>query len=163
RLFAAYYDVAERGNFEHGTSILHVTDTPLAVAQRLGVPEARLLEALERGRTILFEARERRIRPARDAKVLSAWNGMLLRALAEATELADAILAQFSDPENGGFFDTSTEHETLITRPKDVFDNATPSGNAVAADVLLRLAVLTANQDYQRAAQGVFELLREPM
>src|SRR5207302_6050191 len=72
-------------------------------------------------------------------------------------------LDRFADTENGGFFDTSTDHETLITRPKDVFDNATPSGTAVAADVLLRLAVLTAHTDYQRAAQSVFELLREPM
>jgi uncharacterized protein YyaL (SSP411 family) len=85
------------------------------------------------------------------------------RWLDAATELADAMLSRFADTENGGFYDTSSDHETLITRPKDVFDNATPSGNAVAADVLLRLAVLTGNADYQRAAQAVLELLREPM
>ena len=48
---------------------------------------------------------------------------------------------------------------TLITRPKDVFDNATPSGNSVAADVLLRLALLTGEERYRRAAEGVLRLL----
>jgi uncharacterized protein YyaL (SSP411 family) len=85
------------------------------------------------------------------------------RWLAAALSLADVILERFGDTENGGFFDTSSEHETLITRPKDIFDNATPSGNAVAADVLLRLALLTDNDQYRQAAQGVLELLREPM
>ena len=85
------------------------------------------------------------------------------RWLEAAVELADAMLERFADADQGGFFDTSSDHESLITRPKDLSDNATPSGNAVAADALLRLAVLTARHEYQRAAQGVFELLREPM
>ena len=61
------------------------------------------------------------------------------RWLSASVELAEVILAEFADRDNGGFFDTSTGHEQLITRPKDIFDNATPSGNSVAADVLLRL------------------------
>jgi uncharacterized protein YyaL (SSP411 family) len=73
------------------------------------------------------------------------------------------MLERFVDADGGGFFDTSSDHETLITRPKDVFDNATPSGNSVAADVLLRLALLTGREDYRTAAQGVLELLSEPM
>jgi uncharacterized protein YyaL (SSP411 family) len=85
------------------------------------------------------------------------------RWLSAAVSLADVILERFADTENGGFFDTSSDHETLITRPKDIYDNATPSGNAVAADVLLRLALLTDNDRYRQAAQGVLELLREPM
>ena len=51
---------------------------------------------------------------------------------------AKAILARFIDDENGGFFDTPTDHEKLITRPRDVFDNATPSGNSVTAPRLAR-------------------------
>ena len=50
----------------------------------------------------------------------------------------------------GGFFDTSEDHETLITRPKDVQDNATPSGNAMAATVLAQLAALTGDSRYRR-------------
>lgn len=57
-----------------------------------------------------------------------------------ARELADAMIVEFWDVENGGFFFTSNDHEKLIVRNKDFVDNATPSGNSVAADVLLRLA-----------------------
>jgi uncharacterized protein YyaL (SSP411 family) len=85
------------------------------------------------------------------------------RWLEAATELADIILERFADPENGGFYDTSSDHETLITRPKDIFDNATPSGNSVAADVLLRLALLTAREEYRTAAEGVLRLLQQAM
>jgi uncharacterized protein YyaL (SSP411 family) len=74
------------------------------------------------------------------------------RYLDAARQLADQILDRFADVENGGFFDTPTDHETLITRPKDLFDNATPSGNSVAADVLLRLALLFSEDRYAGAA-----------
>jgi hypothetical protein len=61
------------------------------------------------------------------------------RYLDAARTLADQILARFADEANGGFFDTPVDHEQLITRPKDLFDNATPGGNSVAAAVMLRL------------------------
>ena len=51
--------------------------------------------------------------------------------------LAQTTVEQFADEEGGGFFDTSADHETLLTRPKDLYDNATPAGNSVAVDVLL--------------------------
>jgi uncharacterized protein YyaL (SSP411 family) len=85
------------------------------------------------------------------------------RWLEAAVALIDRVLDRFADTDAGGFFDTSADHETLIARPKDVFDNATPSGNAVAADVLLRLSVLVGKPEYRRAAQTVLELVREPM
>jgi uncharacterized protein YyaL (SSP411 family) len=69
-----------------------------------------------------------------------------------ARSLADAILERFADPE-GGFFDTATDHERLVTRPKDVQDNATPSGGAVATLVLLRLAAFTGESRYREAAE----------
>jgi len=236
RLFCGFYDVREPGNFEGRASILRMQWTPMEVASRLGVTEVELLEVLERGRAMLFEARSKRIRPARDEKVLAAWNGLMLRALAEAgsvldrpdfltaaarnaefllremrtpdghlrrtwkpghsarlnayledyanvadgltalyeatfdgrwlaaaTELADVIVREFSDDDNGGFFDTSVDHEALIARPKDIFDNATPSGNSVAADVLLRLALLTDRSEYRAAAEEVLQLLRDAM
>jgi len=61
------------------------------------------------------------------------------RYLDAARTLADQILARFADEANGGFFDTPIDHEQLITRPKDLFDNATPGGNSVAAELFLRL------------------------
>jgi uncharacterized protein YyaL (SSP411 family) len=74
------------------------------------------------------------------------------RYLDAARQLADQIIERFTDEQNGGFFDTPIDHETLITRPKDLFDNATPSGNSVAADVLLRLALLFGEDRYAEAA-----------
>ncbi|MCI0584560.1 MAG: thioredoxin domain-containing protein [Chloroflexi bacterium] len=68
-----------------------------------------------------------------------------------ARELIDTILERFADPA-GGFFDTADDHERLITRPKDVQDNATPSGGAMATHVLLRLAALTGEGRYRTAA-----------
>jgi uncharacterized protein YyaL (SSP411 family) len=68
-----------------------------------------------------------------------------------ARALADAILERFGDPE-GGFFDTATDHERLVTRPKDIQDNATPSGGSVATLVLLRLAAFTGESRYREAA-----------
>ena len=69
-----------------------------------------------------------------------------------ARQLADQILARFIDPV-GGFFDTASDHEQLIARPKDIQDNATPSGNAVATLLLLRLAALTGDGRYRTEAE----------
>jgi uncharacterized protein YyaL (SSP411 family) len=67
--------------------------------------------------------------------------------------IADVLLAQFEDTERGGFFFTSHDHEPLIQRPKPAFDNATPSGNGVAAFALQRLAHLTGEMRYETAAR----------
>ncbi len=75
-----------------------------------------------------------------------------------ARALAESILARFSDPA-GGFFDTGDDHEVLITRPKDLQDNAVPSGNAMAATVLLRLAALTGEGRYRDAAESALRLV----
>jgi uncharacterized protein len=80
------------------------------------------------------------------------------RDLAWACELADVLLEQFEDRPGRGFFFTARDHEALIQRPKPGHDNATPSGNAVAAWGLGRLAALTGEQRYARAAQGTVEL-----
>jgi uncharacterized protein YyaL (SSP411 family) len=64
-----------------------------------------------------------------------------------AQELAETMIAHFQAPE-GGFFDTSDDHEALITRARDLQDNATPSGNAMAVTVLLKLAGFTNDLRY---------------
>jgi len=69
-----------------------------------------------------------------------------------ARALMDRVLVHFADPA-GGFFDTADDHERLVTRPKDVQDNAVPSGNAMAARVLLRLAAWTGEGSYRDAAE----------
>lgn len=210
-LFARYYGVSAGGNWE-GANILHIPRDPAQVAAEAGLTLPELEQRLAAARQILLAVRAQRPWPGLDNKVLTAWNGLMLAAFAEAgralnrpdyTEtavrnahflqqtmwrngrlrrtwqaggqakynayledyayLADGLLAlyhttfderwytwaaeltgivqtHFADP-NGGFFDTSDDHETLIHRPKDLQDNATPSGNAMAALVLLRLSL----------------------
>jgi uncharacterized protein YyaL (SSP411 family) len=75
-----------------------------------------------------------------------------------ARELADEIVARFGDPERGGFFSTSADHEQLIARRKEVGDHPIPSGNSAAAMGMLRLAALTGEREYERQAEGVFAL-----
>jgi uncharacterized protein len=233
RLFNAYYGVTEHGNFEH-KNILNVTRDLRVVAAEQDVDIERLRASLADSRRRLFDAREQRIHPGRDDKVLTAWNGMLLRALAEAAAvlgredyhvaavrnaefltsammrdgrvlrswkageakidgyledyallidgllgvheltfdagrleqaraLADQMLDLFWDEEIAGFYDTARDAEALIVRPRDVLDNATPSGNSVAVSVLLRLGLLLGNEEYVRRATTVLGSLREAM
>jgi uncharacterized protein YyaL (SSP411 family) len=75
-----------------------------------------------------------------------------------ARGLADTILSEFADPA-GGFFDTGDRHERLITRPKDLQDNAVPSGNGMAVTVLLKLAALTGEGRYRDAAERALGLV----
>jgi uncharacterized protein YyaL (SSP411 family) len=76
-----------------------------------------------------------------------------------ARGLMDRVLARFADPA-GGFFDTADDHERLITRPKDVQDNAVPSGSAMAATAMLRLAALTGEHHYRAASERAIGTVR---
>ena len=80
-----------------------------------------------------------------------------------ARELAELMLGHFRDTKNGGFFDTSDDHEQLIHRPKDLQDNAVPSGNAMAASVLVRLSLLTGNGDYWQVAEQITSTMNKFM
>ncbi|TAJ81681.1 MAG: thioredoxin domain-containing protein [Gallionellaceae bacterium] len=75
-----------------------------------------------------------------------------------AVQLADALLLRFEDSNDGGFFFTSHDHEALIQRNKTGQDNATPSGNGIAAQGLLHLSVLTGNSAYAEAAERCLKL-----
>ncbi|HEU4943737.1 MAG TPA: thioredoxin domain-containing protein, partial [Solirubrobacterales bacterium] len=75
-----------------------------------------------------------------------------------AQALADTLLARFGDPERGGFFSTSDDHEALIARRKEIGDHPIPSGNSSAALGLLRLAALTGDRSYEGQALGVLRL-----
>ncbi len=233
RLFCRYFDVSEFGNFED-RSILHIDEDVAVIAKLKGVTTERLAEVIERGKRILFEAREERVKPHRDEKMLTAWNGLMLRSFAEAARaldredylrvavrnagfllthlrrngrllrthkdgesklngyledyaylidgllalyeatfdlrwfeealaLAGTMIAQFWDAEAGGFFFTSSDHETLITRTKDFYDNATPAGNSVAVHVLTRLSLLTGEERYRRMAEEISQLMKPAM
>jgi uncharacterized protein YyaL (SSP411 family) len=71
------------------------------------------------------------------------------------------MLEQFWDENEGGFFFTGKSHEELIVRSKEFMDNATPSGNSIATLGLLRLGLLTGNDDYRRRATAVLRLLAD--
>ena len=212
--FSDYYNITESGNFE-GKNIPNVTSF-----------DSELQASLDESRRILFELREQRVKPDRDEKILTAWNGLMMasfaeagvvltrpdytdaarrnaefvlsnlhengmllrtwkdgrakfnayledyaflaeglltlfettgeaRWLKEALALADRMVEEFWDNEGGGFFFTGKSHESLIVRSKDYFDNATPSGNSVAALVLLRLATLTGRENYRNLGTAV--------
>lgn len=79
-----------------------------------------------------------------------------------ARQLAERVLEHFSAPD-GGFFDTSDDHEALIVRPRNLQDNATPSGNAMMARQLIRLAAYTGEARYEDAARRTLSLLTEAM
>jgi uncharacterized protein YyaL (SSP411 family) len=77
----------------------------------------------------------------------------------EARATADSLLARFWDDERGGLFSTGDDAEALITRPKDILDNAVPSANSAAAVALLRLAALTGESRYRERAEDILRLV----
>ena len=232
-LVAGYFGVTEGGNFE-GKNILHVPQPPEAVAGEAGVDVDTLEAAVRRAGPILMEVRERRVHPGRDEKVLTAWNGMMMRSFAEAAcilqredyrqaavanarlllgalssdgrllrsykdgrarlkgyledyafvtdgllalyeatferrwlegarTLADGMVELFWEEQQGVFYDTGKDHESLIVRPRDFFDNAMPCGGSTAAEALLRLSVLTGDSEYARRAATALRSMRQYM
>ena len=228
-----YWGVSADGNFE-GRNILFVPFEPDAIARRHSVTEHELRTAVERAVRILYDARERRIRPARDEKILAGWNGLMLRGIAEAARafddaalramamrngeflfralvqgdrvlrsykegvakiggfledyaamalgaialyqlsfervwldraraLGDEIVARFWDETAQAFFDTPSDGEQLVTRPRDVTDNAMPSGSSLAAELLLLLGHYFAESSLTVKAIHLLETVAEPM
>jgi uncharacterized protein YyaL (SSP411 family) len=222
-LLARYFNVTDHGNWEHH-NILNAPRPPELFCRLEKISEEELALKVKAALPRLYAAREKRIRPGRDEKILTDWNGLALRAFADAAaflgrddyrkvaeenaafifeklwdgkhllhsfkdgrarfnaylddyanvadgllalyqltfderwlrraeELAQIIIDRFADEDQGGFYFTALDHEELITRTKDFFDNATPSGNSVASDVLLRLSALLGRDDFRRHAE----------
>ncbi|MCH8063926.1 MAG: thioredoxin domain-containing protein, partial [Chloroflexi bacterium] len=85
------------------------------------------------------------------------------RWLTEAVALTEQMVELFWDESTGQLFDTGSDHEALIVRPRDFSDNATPSGSSMASDVLLKMAVITGNQEHERKAVAGLRSVREMM
>jgi uncharacterized protein YyaL (SSP411 family) len=85
-IFTYVYDVTKRGNWE-GHNILYRTKTDEQDARMLGIPIAALQESLAASRAKLFAARENRVKPGRDEKVLTSWNGLMIEAFAVAAQV----------------------------------------------------------------------------
>jgi len=230
-IFGDYFDITAQGNFE-GDNILHVNATIDDLASRYNTDAASVRAIIDNGRRRLFEIRERRKKPGRDQKVLTAWNGFMLASFAEASAILDddnyrevaranarfmlddlshdglllrtykdgyaklnayledyasfidglislyeatgeiewiengialtkKMIEEFWDEDEGGFFFTGRSHERLIVRSKEWMDNATPSGNSIAAMSLLRLSLLTGDEDYRRRATTILRLMAD--
>jgi len=245
--FEAAYGITAGGNWEGKTILQRALDDSSLAARFKIKPEAVPVKLAE-SHSKLLAVRDLRIRPATDDKILTAWNGLMLAAVAEAArvlplesrsllpnveqqvarlqneyykvatrnaeflltelrpngqlcrswragkttdavfledyaalilglielyqtdfnnkwftsavELTDEMIKKFSDP-NGGFFDTIYNGEALPIRPKDISDNATPSGNALACEALLKLAAYTDNGNYRDLAEQIMEIMSD--
>ncbi len=229
-LVREYWGVTADGNFE-GRNIFFVANADRrALAARHSMSEQELDARIARAKQTLYDVRAHRVWPARDDKVLAAWNGLMLRAIADAArvfddaryrdvavgtatmlwdsmvhrgrvfrsykagraridgfledyaslalaalsmyeltfdetwiararELADSMSRWFWDGEMGALYDTASDQEQLITRPREVTDNATPSGTSLAAELFARLSVLlgdvNARSTSTRLVQGL--------
>jgi uncharacterized protein YyaL (SSP411 family) len=80
-----------------------------------------------------------------------------------ARALADTIVEFFFDEKAGAFYDTASDHESLVTRPREVTDNAMPAGTSLAVELLLRISELTQDVEMRRRADWVLETMAEPM
>jgi uncharacterized protein len=80
-----------------------------------------------------------------------------------ARQLCDVCVAKFRDASTGGFYDTASDAEQLVTRPRDIMDNATPAGSSLAAELLLMMAELTGDVSYRVQASQLLDAAAEPM
>jgi hypothetical protein len=231
KTFVAAYGVAARGNWE-GVTVLQRALDDASTGSLLKVEPAEIRRQIRECHARLLRARQSRIRPHTDDKVLAAWNGLALQAFAQAARylgepeirarylsvatrnarfllqhlrpsgslrrvwrqghtgdqvfledyaavilglldlyqadfnvdwfaaarlLADEMADRFADP-SGGFFDTPEFAEDLLLRPKDIQDSATPSGNALACEALLRLAAFTGEGRYRDIAEQSLQI-----
>ncbi|RDE16036.1 MAG: thioredoxin domain-containing protein [Candidatus Thorarchaeota archaeon] len=232
-VFFRYYNVKPEGNFTEeatrektGLNILHVTSRSGELAESPSPGSKTTKTLLERGRQKLFDVREKRIRPHRDEKVLTDWNGYMISALAkagaalndakmvstaehaltfllqtllnrkelyhryahgevayraflddyaylimglldmyeatfnpmyleQARELSKDMLRYFWDTKNGGLFFTGSYSEELLTRRKEAYDGAMPSGNSIAMLNLVRLAKLLGDDEFEEHANAI--------
>jgi uncharacterized protein YyaL (SSP411 family) len=225
----AYWGVTDDGNFE-GNNILFAASSSADVAKQFSITEREVDDVITRSAATLYAARAKRVWPGRDEKILTSWNGLMVRGIAEAARafedekyaevavesasflfrtlcrdgrvlrsykdgqariagyledyaalglaalavyeltfdqvwldranaMSDATIQWFWSDETGAFHDTASDHETLITRPREIADNAVPSGTSLAVDLLVRLAELLHDVDARRRATYVLETL----
>jgi hypothetical protein len=233
-LFCRYYDITEAGNWERGKNILHLTVSIDQLAKLFNHEPETVATRIDMAKAKLFAVREQRIKPFRDEKILTAWNGLMISGMIQAyTVLGDqealqivrdtlaflqhhmlhdgrllrvykdgqaklngylddyaflasalldtfeatferayfdlaetlttTMLEEFWDEAQGAFFFTGKSHEALISRTKSAFDQAIPSGTAVATKNLLRLYYYTGRDDYLQRAERVLHLFKRHM
>jgi len=233
-LFTNFYNIESEGNFleeatgrETGLNIPHNSSSLEDIAKSLGLDVERARTLVESARKDLFNVREKRIRPHRDEKILTDWNGFMISALARAgmtlndsrmidtaeramsflldyllnekgelfhrysdgevafraflddyaflvlglldlyqatfnprylelaKQLAEDMLKNFWDKENGGLYFTGTYSEELLVRRKDAYDGAMPSGNSIAMLSFIMLARMLGESEFEDYANAI--------
>ncbi len=227
----AHFGITPSGNFEGK----NIPTAPGSVIRPGSIADATIsTESMARVKARLYARRAARVWPGRDEKILASWNGLMLRAMADAArvfddatyraaavrngqflwttmvrdgrvfrshtkgetripgfledhaavalgflalyqltfertwleramQLADSCNSHFWNDEIGAFYDTANDHEALVTRPRDISDNATPAGTSLAVELLLTLAELTDDRAMRARAAHVLDTLAEPM
>jgi uncharacterized protein YyaL (SSP411 family) len=118
-LACRYWDVSAQGNFEH-RNILHVTLTVEQLARRFDRDVDQVRQTLAAARATLFAARERRVRPGLDSKVLTAWNGLMISAFARAGEVLNEARYRRAAVEAVAFIDRALRRDDrLLSTWKD--------------------------------------------
>jgi len=227
------YGLEDEPNFE-GRWHLNVAISPELASEQLDMPVENLTELLRGAKQKLLGQQNQRIKPGRDEKILTAWNGLMIYAMAHAgrvlahadyldsasravdfirdnlwhegrllattkdnqsrlnaylddyvfviygilellqsrwstdnlrfaTELMFVVLDHFEDKDHGGFFFTSDDHESLLYRPKTGSDDSVPSGNGIAAQVLLGLGHLVNEPRFLDAAERTLTAFSEEL
>ncbi|WP_058304421.1 thioredoxin domain-containing protein [Gorillibacterium timonense] len=224
-LYCDLFAITQEGNFE-GSSIPNLIGMNLAeFAERHGLTETELHTRVEASRQKLFLHRDKRIHPHKDDKILTAWNGLMIMALAkgakalhepgyteaaeraarfirkhliredgrllaryrdgeaaypaylddyaflawglvelfeatgkaehleQAAKLVEEMLRLFWDAQNGGFYFTGSDGESLFLRPKEIYDGAMPAGNSAALLVLSKLSRYLDNSEWSETAE----------
>ena len=230
-IFCTAFDITEAGNFE-GNNIAHPVQTISALAEQFAMTADEVRKSLATSKGKLLDARELRTRPGTDDKVITAWNGMMIGAMAlghqitqdnryleaanqavdfidkqltqgnrllrtwragksqisgyledyaylaeglidlyeaggqmkhleRAQKLANQMVSLFSDSDGGAFYSTAHDQEELLIRKKENQDSATPSDNAVAANVFARLGQHLHEEAFKEAAISIIEGLGE--
>ena len=226
--FCYVYDVTDEGNFE-GKSILNLPKTIQQCAAIHDWDAQELSDELAAARVKLLAARDRRVRPGKDDKVLTSWNGLMIDSMAraaaalddtdylesatraaqfvcdhlrredgrllhswrhgrarfdgylddyanlangyvslyeagggerwldEAVRVIEMMQQHFADPGGDGFYYTADDHEQLIARQKDFQDSSVPSGNAMAATVLVRLGHICGRPELLEIAEQTIQ------
>jgi uncharacterized protein YyaL (SSP411 family) len=120
RLFNAYYGVTKRGNFEKGKTILNVTASIEQLEKEFEKDRAAITNALSAARSKLFAEREKRIRPHRDDKVITAWNGLMISSLAYGgTALGERKYTEAAERSAGFILNTLHKDERLMRYYRD--------------------------------------------
>lgn len=240
RLWQRVYNTRSDGNYREeatgratGGNIFHLNKDWDVLAEETGLTENDLRDRIENARQKLFDARERRIHPLKDDKVLTDWNGLMIAALAraarvlespayesaarkaadfvlqhlrdsngglmkryrqgksglpahlddyammtwglielyetnfdlhyleEAVRLQETMIRDFWDTNAGGFYFGHAGGGDLITRMKELYDGALPSGNSVAAMTLLRLARMTGRTEWEEKSHRIGQVFAE--